>query len=80
MKFKNLALEGDVSLQALPLLIIISVCGVVVSTIFELGSKDYLTAFIVQIVWHMLFPVVIITTIFIPKVSNVLVMTFCYFC
>jgi len=70
MKFRNLALEGDASLQAIPLLIIVSVCGAVLQVIFEHVSKDYLTAVIVQTVWYMLFPIVLITTTFVPKVSN----------
>ena len=70
MKFKHLALEGDVSLQALPLVIIVSLFGFVVQVIFEQGSKDYLTSFIVQTIWYMLFAIAIIATTFLPKVSN----------
>ncbi|XP_065917371.1 gamma-aminobutyric acid type B receptor subunit 2-like [Dysidea avara] len=67
MKFKHLALEGDVSLQALPLVIIVSLFGFVVQVIFEQGSKDYLTSFIVQTIWYMLFAIAIIATTFLPK-------------
>ena len=70
MKFKHLALEGDVSLQVLPLVIIVSLFGFVVQVIFEQGSKDYLTSFIVQTIWYMLFAIAIIATTFLPKVSN----------
>lgn len=70
MKFKHLALEGDVSLQALSLLIIVPVCGTIVNVIIESGSEDHLAIVVVHTVWHMLLPIVIVTTMFLPKVSN----------
>ena len=70
MKFTNLALEGDVSLQALPLLVTVSMFGTIVQVVFEYGSEDHLAVVIVQTIWNMLFPTVIIATTFLPKVSS----------
>ena len=69
MKFKHLALEGDVSLQAVLLVIIVSFFGAMVEQIFERGSDDYLTSFIIETIWYMLFAITIIATTFLPKVS-----------
>ena len=70
MKFKNLALEGDVSLQVLLLFIFVSVCGAVVQVIFEQGNNDYLAVVIVKTIWFMLLGVIVIATTFLPKVSS----------
>lgn len=68
MKFKQLAFEGDTSVRLLLALVTVTVCHILIITIFLFAGNIYVVV-IVHILGSMTFPVITITMIFLPKVQ-----------
>ena len=71
MKFKKLALEGDISIRLLILVVTISL-GLHAIRIVFLDEDLLLEAAVVYILTAICFPIMIIIVLFLPKVSNCL--------
>ena len=71
MKFKKLALEGDISIRLLILVVTISL-GLHAIQIVLLKEGLLLEADVIYILTAICFPIMIIIVLFLPKVSNCL--------
>ena len=69
MKYKNLAMEGDVSILALTPIIIIILSTVVAKHVLE-HERNFAGVFVVGMLHSMLIPTIIIIFVFLPKVST----------
>ena len=69
MNFKKLALEGNISIRLIIMILIILLILIVIR-IFLLEQKLFLEAAAMYIIISICFPIMTITILYLPKVSN----------
>ena len=69
MNFKKLALEGNISIRLI-IVVCIIVLGLHAIQIILLGEKLFLEAAAMNIIISICLPIMIITILYLPKVSN----------
>ena len=69
MKIKKLALEGDISLRLLVILVIVTLCYAIIDTSIQFGDIDE-EGIIFLTLESLSFPVIVLSMLYLPKVTS----------